>query len=156
MSEKNENKNSANLEEYQKIGKEFTKTNFGKFMAVVAILSFILIVIGLGLAVFEAIIYAKDLDVNKHQPFIDLGDICMEYAEDGGLLCLFVYGIMLPLLNKNNAEKDKTTSANKKEFDIATILKSPFIKVIIVLYVFLLVFNCFHDIGYIVGQIIAS
>lgn len=66
---------------------DFYKTDLGKFMKLVEIVGCILIVIGLGLAIFQAIIHANDL-AEQYKSIIDFGDNAVIY----GLICLLASG----------------------------------------------------------------
>ena len=66
---------------------DFYKTDLGKFMKLVEIIGCILVVIGLGLAVFEAVVHAKNLE-EQYQSIIDFGNSAIIY----GLICLLANG----------------------------------------------------------------
>ena len=147
--------NGYSEEELKLMEKEFTKTKFGKFMVAVLIISCILIAIGLIFSVFQAIVYARNLDIDQYQPIIDLGDTCMDYGGKGMFLSMFVYLIMLPIVNLKDDEK--TNKDNKKNnSEISKIIKSPLLKIIIVASVLISLLNLLYDIGFIVGQLIAK
>ena len=145
--------NGYSEEELKSMEKEFTNTKFGKFIVAVLIISSILMVVGIILSIFQSIIYVRNLDIDKYQPIIDLGDICMDYGGDGAILCMFVYIIMLPRLNLKNNEKTNKIDNNS---EITNIIKSPYLKIIIVASVLISLFNLLYDVGFIVGQLIAK
>ena len=68
---------------------DFYKTNLGKFMKIVEIIGCILVVLGLGLAVFEAVVHAKNLQ-EQYQSIIGVGNSAITY----GLICLLANGII--------------------------------------------------------------
>ena len=69
--EKREENKVEDLRNIEHIEKEFRKTKYGKFMMVATIIFCVLTVIGLGIAVFEAIVNFRNLDMNIYQPIID-------------------------------------------------------------------------------------
>jgi len=105
--EKNEEKNVENFKDIELIEKEFRKTIYGKFMIAVTLLFCVLIFIGLGIAIFEATVHYRNLDMNMYQPIIDLGELCMHCGGSGVFYAGIFYTCILPMLMKDN-KKPKT------------------------------------------------
>lgn len=107
------------LNEQELIEKDFHKTTFGKFMKIILIMSMIAIAVGLIIGVFEAIVYAKDLDINKYQTIISLGDICFDCGGSSVFYGMLFYACILPALMK---DKKKDENSTKKSNKTSTIL----------------------------------
>ena len=120
---------------------DFNKTKFGKFMSVISVLSCILVIIGLSFAVVEAIVYAKDLDVDKYQLIIDLSDVCMRYA------FMFIFVVVSPgtLILKDYKNLNKPSIKNKVLI----------FKTLIVILGVIYIINLVYDIGFVIGQFVA-
>ena len=104
MSE-NEGKKVENLKDIELIEKDFRKTTYGKFMMVATILFIVLVVIGLGIAIFEAIVNFRNLDMNTYQPIIDLGELCRHHGGDGAFYAAIFYTCILPVLKDDKEYK---------------------------------------------------
>lgn len=120
MTEKNEEKIGKKiadeLKDIKLLGKEFRKTTiYGKFMMVATILFILLIVIGTGITVFEAVVNSRNLDRNIYQPIIDLGECCRHNGWDGIFYMALFYTCILPMSMKNNKETDEKKSKKPKE-----------------------------------------
>lgn len=112
MDKEEKKKINKELEQKQlELEKEFHKTIFGKFMKVIVIMAMIAIAVGLIIGVFEAIVYAKNLDINKYQTIISLGDICFECGGKSVFYGMLFYACVLPALMK---DKEKKNQLNKK------------------------------------------
>lgn len=100
----NEEKKAENLKDMKIQGKEINKTAYGKFLIIVIILFCVITFIGLGISVFKAIIYFKGFDIDKYQPIIDLGNLCMNTGLDG-IFYSGIFGICtLPVVTKYEKE----------------------------------------------------
>ena len=101
MSKKEEKK----LTEQELIEKEFHKTTFGKFVKVITIISLILIAVGFIFSIFEAIVYAKNLDINKYQNVIKFGELCFEQGGKSSFFLMLFYVGIVPLIVKGNKKE---------------------------------------------------
>ena len=109
MSE-NQEKKVENLKDIERFEKEFRKTKYGKFMMITTILFIVLIVIGLGIAIFEAIVNFRNLDMNIYQPIIDLGELCRHCGGSGTFYAAIFYTCILPVLIKYEKEYKKNNN----------------------------------------------
>ena len=108
--DKNEEKIVENLKDIELLEKEFRKTKYGKFMMVATILFIVLFVIGMGIAVFEAIVNFRNLDMNAYQPIIDLGELCRHHGGSGAFYAAIFYTCILPVLRKDEKEYKKNNN----------------------------------------------
>lgn len=105
MNKVEEKKVSQNTNEQKLLEKEFHKTTFGKFVKIIVIVAMVAIAIGLVLGIFEAIVYARNLDINKYQTIIDLGEICFDCGGSSIFFCMLFYACLLPALMKEKEHK---------------------------------------------------
>ena len=103
--EENKEKKVENLKDIELLEKTFRKTTYGKFMMVATILFIVLVVIGLGIAIFEAIVNFRNLDMNTYQPIIDLGKLCRHHGGDGAFYAAIFYTCILPVLKDDKEYK---------------------------------------------------
>ena len=109
MGKKEENK-VEDLRNIERIEKEFRKTKYGKFMMVATILFIVLVGIGLGIAIFEAIVNFRNLDMNTYQPIIELGELCRHHGGNGAFYAAIFYTCILPVLIKDEKEYKKNNN----------------------------------------------
>jgi len=114
MDKNEENKVVEDFRDIGRLEKEFRKTAYGKFMIVATIILCVLTVIGLGLAVFEAIVNFRNLDMNIYQPIIDLGKLCRHCGIDGLFYTAIFYTCILPMLMKDKKETDEKETKKPK------------------------------------------
>ena len=114
MSE-NEEKKVENLKDIELLEKDFRKTIYGKFMMAATILFIVLVIIGLGIAVLEAIVNFRNLDMNTYQPIIDLGEHCRDCGGEGAFYVAIFYTCILPMLMKDNKEADEEKFKKSKK-----------------------------------------
>lgn len=105
-----EEKEVKNLKDIERLEKQFRKTTYGKFMMVATILFIVLVVIGLGIAIFEAIVNFRNLDMNTYQPIIDLGELCRHHGGNGAFYAAIFYTCILPVLLKDEKEYKKNNN----------------------------------------------
>lgn len=122
---------------------EFYKTPFGKLIGFTAIVTGILLAVGIVLMGFEAVCYAKDLNIDKYRQLFVLGNVFITFSLLGAVGCSAIYGIFVP---KSGNKKDE--KALNEEFDY---LKLGLVIIIGTWYV-----SLFYYIGYSVGLLIAG
>lgn len=110
MGKNEENNVVEDFRDIERLEKEFRKTAYGKFMMVATILFIVLLAIGLGIAVFEAIVNFRNLDMNTYQPIIDLGERCRHCGGSGAFYAAIFYTCILPVLIKDEKEYKKNNN----------------------------------------------
>ncbi len=96
------------MEEKETKGLSFFQTKTGKFLKVIDIIGVILGVIGLGVAIFEFVLYIRNIDTTPYETILHVGDSFLTAS----MICIF--GTSLIVLENNSNEK------RKKEKEIAT------------------------------------
>lgn len=74
----------------KKIERDFLNTNIGKMMFTILTVGIISIIIGFGIAIFEAILLLTNVDIKEYSFLINMGLV----AVITGLLCNIVYYVV--------------------------------------------------------------